>query len=319
MSTASRASKSAFSKLAKGILTAYWEANPTEAVFYGLHRYGGRVMDLRPVSMQRRLARIRRDLNSLVAVGDVDELSPDLRLELGILRSKLLVEQFMLAGSREPRESPLATVGALNLVNYLLKEYAPLDARLRSAEKLQAQVPTYLDVVRRITTRQLAETQYEMGEMVVSGIIDSYREELPPFFEKVPPATRRRLERTNAVATAALEGFHQELQAKYKPRIRKTFALGRRKYERMLWAEHLSRLSIERLLEVGTADLGANRSAFTEAARAVDPSKDPAAVMRDISSDHPTAETLIEDAARTLEDIRSFIVGHDNVTIPAED
>lgn len=317
-SSAPRGSKRAFSTIAKEILTAYCEANPFDAVELGLHRYGGRVMDLRPASMERRVARIDRDLEIL----DRHEAAggpPERRLEIGVLRSRLLKERFGLADSRWPRESPSSTVGAINLVEYLLREYAPVDARLRSATKLQARVPHYLEVLRQITTRRLAETQYEVGEMAVSGIIESYRDELPPFLDRVSPATRRRIERTNAEALAALSAFRDELRAKYKPRVRKAFAIGRRKYERMLWAEHLAKLPIERLLEVGEADLGANKRAFVETAATVAPGKDPRDTLRVIADHHPTAESLVPDTQEMLEDIRAFLIDHDVVTVPSEE
>ena len=316
---ARRGAKPAFSTIAKGILTAYWEANPASAVEYGLHRYGGRVMDLRPAALERRVARIDRDLKALDRQERARGASPGRRLELGVLRSKLLGERFRLAEFRVPRENLGETVGALNLVEYLLKQYAPLDARLRSVAKLQAQVPGYVDVLRAITARRLAETQYEVGDMAVSGIIDSYREDLRPFLDEASPATRRRLERTNAAALAALTAFREELRTTYKPRVRKTFAIGRRKYEHLLWAEHLARLPIERLLEVGEGDLAANRRAFVATAAAVAPGKEPRDAVRVLGDDHPTADALIPDTHRLLEDIRAYLVAHDVVSLPSED
>ncbi len=306
-----------FSSMARGILAAYWEANPGNAVEYGLHRYGGRVMDLRPISLDRRRARIERDLKTL----DRQErarVSRDRRIDLGVLRSRLLGERFQLVDARYARESPGLIIQWLSLVEYLLKDYAPLDVRLRSAAQLQEKVPGLLTNLRRVMARTLAETQYELAEMVVSGMMDSYRVEVPPFLEKAAPVTRRRLDRANAAALAALSSFRDGLQSRYKPRVRKGFALGRRKYERMLWAEHLHRLPIERLVEVGEADLASNKKAFIETAAAVAPGKGPREAMRMIEDDHPTAESLIPDTQHMLEDIRAFLVAHDVVGLPSE-
>ncbi len=211
------------------------------------------------------------------------------------------------------------TLGSLNIVNYLLKNYAPIDRRLSAVARLQSQVPAQVDMFRRITNPRLSEVDFETAEMVVSGIVDSYDRELPLALASASSPVRTRVEQTNSAAIRALREFGNVLQTKYKPRVRKEFALGRRKYERMLWAEHLTKISIERLLEVGTADLEANNRAFVDTAAKIDKSKGPREVMSDIGLDHPTAEGLIPETQKMLEEIRSFVINHDIVTVPSED
>jgi uncharacterized protein (DUF885 family) len=155
--------------------------------------------------------------------------------------------------------------------------------------------------------------------MVARGIADAYERELPEHLAAASPATRRLLQKTNAAAINEVKIMVHELETKYKPRVRKEFALGARKYERMIRAEHLAAIPLRRLLEVGTADLAANRAAFLETAAKIDAAKTPQQVVADISRDHPTADRLTEDTQSMLEDLRQFVVDRDLVSVPSEE
>src|SRR5438445_542766 len=138
------------------------------------------------------------------------------------------------------------------------------------------------------------------------------REYLGPFGR---PDRGDRLSRHVRLRTGDLRG----LLAKYRPRLKTDVALGRRKYERMIFAEHLVDIPIERLLDVGRADLDANRRQFEETAKRIDPGNEPLQVIEGIAADHPPAERLIDDARAMLEEIREFVIAHDLVTVPSEE
>src|SRR2546426_1114423 len=126
--------------------------------------------------------------------------------------------------------------------------------------RMQSQVPRFLKELRATTDRRLPETFYEMAEMAARGMIDAYERELPEHLPKASPAVRRLVERTNAAALNELKILVHEFDTKYKPRVKKTFALGRRGYERMIRSEHLAPIPIDRLLLVGEQDLASNRA-----------------------------------------------------------
>lgn len=305
--------------MSKSILEAAWEFDPTRGVALGLHRYDGRLPVVTRATVERRAAAIRRGLKSLDGFARADATSPETRLEAGVLRSMLLKEHFDLIDAESAKKAPMETLWNLNLVTYLLRNYAPIDRRLRAVARLQTQVPAYLGRLRAMADRRLAETQYEMAEMSVAGMIEAYERELPAFFPKVSPGTRRLVERASVAAVSELKSFQADLRDKYKPRVKTEFALGRAKYERMLWAEHLAKLPIDRLLEVGMADLEANQRAFLETASAVAPGREPRDAVRVITEDHPTADSLIPDTQKMLEDIRVFLVERDVVGLPSEE
>src|SRR5438132_710045 len=141
---------------------------------------------------------------------------------------------------------------------------------LRPVGKLQSQIPGFLRVLRGTIDRRLADTCYEMAEMAAAGILDAYSRELPDHLADASPVVRALVERTNETAKSELKDLVHELTTDYKTRTKSQFALGRRKYERMIFAEHLAHIPLERLSEVGHSDMTANQTAFRETAKKID-------------------------------------------------
>ena len=310
---------SSFPALAKRILDEHRAFHPTQAAGSGLHRYDGLLPDYTGPSVRRYTARAKSALDALNRIERKGGLSRKARLELGVLCGMLLSEASELVDQRLPRAFPPHFLFRLSVVNYLLRNYAPLDRRLRAVATLQSQVPRYLKDLRTTMDRRLADTFYEMAEMAGAGILDAYTRELPDHLRDASPGVRSLVERSNEVAKTELKSLVHDLTSAYKPRIKTGFALGLRKYERMIYAEHLARIPIERLREVGRADLRTNQAAFRKTAKRIDPGKTPKGVLERIEGDHPTADSLIEDARAMLEEIRAYVIDHDIVTVPSEE
>ena len=308
-----------FPRLAKKILDDYWSFHPTTAAAAGIHRYDGILPVYTAAALRAYTTRVREYLGALGRHDRGDRLSRQVRLRLGVLRGLLLSELSEIEDQRLPRAFPLYFLLRMNIVNYLLRKYAPLDRRVRAIGKLESQVPRFLRDLRSTLDRRLAETFFEIGEMAATGMLDAYARELPDILGGVSPSVRKYVEGTNETAIAELKGLVSDLAAKYHPRLKKDFALGRRKYERMIFAEHLVDIPIERLLDVGRADLDANRRQFEETAKRIDPGNEPLQVIEGIAADHPPAERLIDDARAMLEEIREFVIAHDLVTVPSEE
>jgi hypothetical protein len=312
-------SGSSFRVLAKRIVEDHRAFDPTGSSGSGLHGFDGILPDYSEPAVKRYTSQIRKDLTALDRISKTDGLSRDARLELGVLRGMLLTDLSDLEDQRLTRTFPAYFLFRLSVVNYLLRNYGPLDRRLRAVGKLQAQIPRFLEDLRKTTDRRLAETFYEMAEMAATGILDSYEHELPEHLRGTSANVRAFVERANGTAKSELNSLVHDLTAKYKPRIKTEFALGRRKYERMIYAEHLAQIPLERLSEVGRADLKENQAAFHETAKRIDPSKSPREVLEEMASDHPTEDGLIPDTRDMLEEIRAYLIDHEIVSVPSEE
>jgi hypothetical protein len=89
--------------------------------------------------------------------------------------------------------------------------------------------------------------------------------------------------------------------------------------EEMLRLGELVDIPLDRLLAMGKADLEANLDAFREAAAGLEPGLEPSAVYdRHVASEHPAGGDLVAAARSMLEDIRTFLVDRDLITVPSE-
>ena len=86
----------------------------------------------------------------------------------------------------------------------------------------------------------------------------------------------------------------------------------------MLRSGELIELAPEKILELGLRELKREQAVFAEAARRIDPAKPAPEVFKAIQQDHPTESGLIPDTRNHLEQIRSFVVAKNLITIPSE-
>src|SRR5256886_11173374 len=167
-------SQSNFRAVSKRIIEDHRFFDPTGSAASGLHRFDGILPDYSAASLGRYTSRARKDLKALDRIAETNGLSRAGRLELGVLRGLLLSELSEIDDQRLPRAFPFYFLYRLSIVNYLLREYAPLDRRLRAVGKLQSQIPGFLRVLRGTIDRRLADTCYEMAEMAAAGILDAH-------------------------------------------------------------------------------------------------------------------------------------------------
>ncbi len=73
------------------------------------------------------------------------------------------------------------------------------------------------------------------------------------------------------------------------------------------------------MLAMAEADLEANLAAFVAAAAELDPERSPRDVYeRYVASVHAERGELVSETEQMLEDIRSFLIDHDVITVPSE-
>ncbi len=312
-----RGAAAAIRTLARPILKAHWDFHPTTAQSFGLHEYDGKLPNYSAAAVEKRVATVRSQVRRLRAI-DPGSLMPNDRLDRGILIAMLEDELFDFSIMQLHRIFPPYYLWRMNIVNYLLRTYAPLEARMRAVARLLEQVPRFVAGMRATLRRSIPDTCYEVGEQACEGIIEGFEKELPEAAKAASAATRKRIAAASAKAVASLRAFLDELRGKYKPRVTKTFALGPTRYRRMIRFEHGGDIPLERLRAIGKADLERNKAAFMETAKKIDPTKPPQEVMGIVAADHSRADTLIPDTANMLEEIRDYVVRRKVVTVPSE-
>jgi uncharacterized protein (DUF885 family) len=123
---------------------------------------------------------------------------------------------------------------------------------------------------------------------------------------------------TNAAVIAALNDYLVWLKTNLLPNSRGDFRIGAETFSKKLSYDEMVDLPLDKLLEIGWADLRKNQAHFNQVAKELEPNKEPRAVVEELGENHPTPEALLDAFRATFDGLVSFIRSHHIVTIPSD-
>src|SRR5205814_8981819 len=88
-------------------------------------------------------------------------------------------------------------------------------------------------------------------------------------------------------------------------------------YRKKLLYDEMVDTPLDRLLEIGTADLKKNQEEFKRVAAEIDPKKTPRQILEELESDHPASNQLLQSFRDTFSSLRSCIQQKQIITIPS--
>jgi uncharacterized protein (DUF885 family) len=200
---------------------------------------------------------------------------------------------------------------------YIARNFAPLKDRVRSLTAIELQIPNILIAGKTNLESVLPKPHIELAIQIARGSADFLRKDMVAAVDAVKDQeVRGNFLDANRKAANALSDFATWLEKEKLPRATSTFSLGAARYQRWLTETELVDLPPEKILEIGLAKLKEEQEVFADAAKVIDPNKSPAEVFKQIQKEHPTAEKLIPDIAKTLDQIRAYVTEHKIVGIP---
>ncbi len=307
-----------FTEFADGCLKDVFEFMPPQAAGLGLHEYDGRTPDLSKAAIERRISEIKQSLTELKNI-DRSQLDRDTCLDYDLLCQGLEAELFSWAEQREHTYNPMLGMWLSDVTAYIKRDYAPIEDRLRKLIEYERGVPKMIEQLTALLELPLAKPILQVAIEMSSGQANYMRNALPETVKGQisDEGLLTQFAEVNAEAVDSIEGYVGYLKGQMDS-AKEDFAIGGAMFERMLAVNELVGLPIERVLEVGRANLAANKEAFVATARLIDPDKDVREVALAASLDHPTAENLIPETADMLEEIRQYLLDKDIITVPSE-
>jgi uncharacterized protein (DUF885 family) len=115
-----------------------------------------------------------------------------------------------------------------------------------------------------------------------------------------------------------LKSYQQWLEKDLKPRAHGDFRLGADNYRKKLLYDEDVDIPLDRLLEIGMANLRQNQQAFKETAAKIDPSKTPQQILEELEKDHPAPDKLLQAFRDTLGGLKDYLEQHHIVKVPSE-
>jgi uncharacterized protein (DUF885 family) len=299
-------------KLEEEVFNHAFKLSPRQAVMLGLHDYDGLLPDISPGGLKAwtdkavgLLDRVRAESHGLDKDGRLDALCLETMLE------RMLFDLQDLKGyATRPNIYSIQ----LSVTPYISREYAPVDARIGAVNKHLARVPGFLDQASRNLDKTLAQPIVDVATKQVQGVLRDLDGNATQEAGKASGPVREEFESLKREAVTAMASFIEELSEEHS--LSMDFALGRERFQKLLWVNDRISRPVEEVLAMGLQDLELNLKALRELAEKIGPGETVASVVDGIQENHPTAHRLIDETAEGLRDLELWLREHDLISIP---
>lgn len=317
LSTTAIAAPRPYGNLVDAYFEDLFKTYPAFATYAGIHTYDAQLEDIAPAAHAATRARLVNYLKEFEAL-DETVLTPEERndreMVIADIRGRLLEEETLQMWRKNPDYGGRVTSSIFTLIK---RDFAPLSARMDSVIRREEQIPKVLTEARTLLSNP-PRVYTEVAIQQMPGIIDFFKQDVPEAFKSVKdPVLRKRFTRSNRNTIAALKSYQTFLKKELLLRSRSSFAIGADNYRRKLAYEEMVEIPLERLLEIGYAQLRKDQEAFVRAGAQIDPAKKPLEVLAVLEKDHPSASELIPSAQKLLDGMRQFLIDRDIITVPS--
>lgn len=216
-----------FTKAMESYLDAYWKFFPTAATLAGYHKYNDKLEDLSESNIEDYLKTVDKVSAELVNKITRDKLSADTQTDYDLLRDVIELNLLRLEKIVPQQLNPLYYNEILlqSLRSLFVKEYAPLDARMKSAAERAKAIPGFIKTAKA----ELKTPPKEYTEEAIRkfpAILDFYRAELPKLTENAGVEAKSKFNAEWGKAVIALDDYQKFLQTELLPRSTGNFRLG---------------------------------------------------------------------------------------------
>jgi uncharacterized protein (DUF885 family) len=321
IASAAPASSAAFSKFVDDYFDARFAYLPSQGTDAGFHQYDSKLEDRSRARIEARIAELKAFLARLQAM-DRSRLSIDDQIDADAIEGQIrgyLLDQETL---RTWEHNPMGYAGLPgNAADILIKrDFAPAAERLRSLIARLKQVPAVYAAAKANLVNPPREFT-DLAIRICKGSAGYFSGTVAGWAKNAAgndAALLKEFNDANAPVVSATRDFAEWLEKDLLPRSKGSYAIGAANFLAKMKYDERVDMPLADLLAKGEAQLAKDYAAFVETARKIDPTKTPAQVMKSLSDDHPTPDTLIPSVDRSVENARRFLVEKDLVTIPSE-
>ncbi len=312
------AGEATFHRRVKEWLDWLMEINPVGATQLGEYRWNDRLADWSAQALESQYQEMLTWLAEFRAVDTADwelDAKIDHTLVVHILKSFVRTHEKFQLHRRDPGQY-LQEVFT-GVVMLIMKEFAPLPQRLRSALGRVRGTPAVLDeayknIVPAEVPRVWAEVALEQAQQAAGLFVGL----LPALAAEAAPELQADLAAAGQTAAQAFQSFVEFLQKDILPQAAGDFAAGRELFDEMLHEDHMVDYDADQLLETGWQQFRQTQEQMQALARQIDPQKSVKDLLEEAKADHPTAEGLLAAYEQEMAAVRQYLIDHDIVTIP---
>ncbi len=297
----------------------YFKYSPTNGTLAGFHQYDIQLENYSHAAVEAEIQALHTYEKKFSTISS-SQLDPtaqaDLALVLGNIRSSLLTLETIRPWEKNPDTySSGITNSAFSLME---RKFASPDERLKSLIAREKQMPAALTAAHEnLKNPPAIYTQIAIEQL--PGIINFFHDDVPSAFkEATDEKVKAEFARTNAAVISALENYGTWLKTDLLPISKGDFRIGAETFSKKLAYDEMVDLPLDKLLEIGYADMHKNQAEFSHISKELDPAKTPQQILEELGQNHPAPDHLLDSFRATFDGLIQFIRQKHIITIPSE-
>ena len=302
-----------FTELSEHIFNKYLEMNPEAGNHLGLHEYDGKMSDNTLKGISEFVNESKLMLKKLSEI-NFSELSPENKFDYEIAKWGLESSVFEIEIMASHKKNPMHYAFMFgSLHNYISRNYAPFEERLKSVIQIIDKIPETLQTAEQILDKSLPEVLCKYAKQFSKGYENFFKDELlKEIKEKVKDEDLiSEYVRKSDLAVQAFAKFVVFLD-KASSEENKSYILGREKFEEMMKIKEHIDLPIDQIKKMGLAELDRLQTSMKTLLKEND-FEDKLETLEHI---HPSDENLISETSDMLTGLVDFIREKDIVDLP---
>jgi len=306
-----------YDRLIEKYFDFYFAIHPTEGTAAGFHQYDRKLEDYSQAERVREIRGLKEHLTHFESF-DRAGLSVDQSADLDVLISSVRAQLLDLEDIQSWRKDPdTYTAGVTNSIFLIMKrEFAPPQERLRSVIARERQIPRAFAAARQ-NLHNAPKIYVQIALEQLPDVADFFRKDVPAAFAPVKDVKLlAEFQSSNQAVIDSLESYQKYLHDAVLPKANGDFRLGAENYRKKLLYDEMVDIPLDRLREIGYADLHRNQEEMKRVAAQISPQASVQHVLEDVQKQHPAPEQLLQAFRDSLGGIRKFIEEKKIVTIP---
>ncbi len=302
-----------FTLLAEEIFNKYLEINPQHGADLGLHQYDGRIGNYTSSGMEDDLKTIKELLAKLSEI-KFDELNSENKFDFEI--AKWGLESFLFDAEviRQHKFNPMTYAFMFGgLHNYISRNYAPFDDRLKSVISIIEQIPAVLEEAETILNKRLPAVLCRYAKQFSLGYEEFFTDELLSEI-KDKSSNENLIKEYTDKSGKAVEAFKKFVVFidKASSEENKDYITGKEVFGQMLKVKEHIGSSVEEIRKTGLDEL----ARLNDKMKSVLKENNFEGKIETLEHTHPSETNLIAETNSTLNELIDFIRKNDIVDLP---
>jgi uncharacterized protein (DUF885 family) len=297
----------------------YFKFAPSAGTSAGLHQYDPLLEDYSRAGVDTEIAALHAFEKRVEAVNPAglgEALAADRELVLSNIRGALLTLETIRPWEKNPDTYSGGISNSVYVI--MIRKFSSPDDRLRSVVSREEKMPAVFAAA-RANLKNPPRIYTEIALEQLPGIISFFQNDVPAAFAgATDPALKAEFAKSNAAVIAGLQSYADWLKSDLLSRSNGDFRIGADTFSKKLLYDEMVDTPLDRLLEIGWANLRKNQAEFNRVAKELEPAKAPADVLAELAAMHPAPDKLLQSFRDTFDGLIAFIQTKHIITIPSD-